>query len=106
MASGIEEIIHSAYAFVRGAETNKAISSLTLDHLLQQQIDAIRGKGARLLLDAAGVKSGTRPGKLETLDKIQADIDNVVSKIQEAGDDPAKLQALGLGYLVEKDDSV
>jgi hypothetical protein len=105
MASGIEEIIHSAYSFIRGTETNKAVASLTLDHLIQQQIDVIRGKGARLLLDAAGAKSGTKPGKLEMLDKIEADINNAVSKIQEAGDDPAKLKALGLEYLAQKDAS-
>ena len=79
MASrSVQERLHTAYAFVRGQESNKAISSLTLDHLLQERIEAIEGGASRALLDSAGATSSKRPSKLAQLDDMEKAIDEVV----------------------------
>jgi hypothetical protein len=58
------EMLHSAYAAVRGSAMNTAVSSITLDHLLQEQIDVIRG-------------SKKRVSKLDVLDTIEKNINGV-----------------------------
>lgn len=60
------EMLHAAYAAVRGAAMNRAVSSITLDHLLQEQIDSIRG-------------SKKRVSKLAVLDTIEKNINNVIN---------------------------
>ncbi len=96
MASAIEEVLHSAYSFIRGVEANKSVASLTLDHLIQQQIDAIKGGGSRVLLDAAGQRSMSRRSKLDLLNGIETDIDRIVKAVEDAGEDEEKLYQLGL----------
>jgi hypothetical protein len=59
------EMLHSAYAAVRGSAMNTTVASITLDHLLQEQIDSIRG-------------SKKRVSKLGILDTIEKNIDGVV----------------------------
>jgi hypothetical protein len=94
--SSIQELLQAGYSFVRGVETNRAISALTLDHLIQQQIDAIQGGDSRTLLNASGNSIDVRMSKLSMLDAIEKGIDNVVQAVGDAGDDPTKLEALGL----------
>jgi len=96
MASSIQDLVHTAYSFVRGQEANRSIAALTLDHLIQQQIDGIKGGDTRALLGAAGDVVGMRPSKLSILDSIEKSIDQVVQAVESAGDDPSKLDALGL----------
>ncbi len=96
VVSSIEEILQASYSFIRGVEANKSISALTLDHLIQQQIDAIQGGDTRTLLTADGSSAGVRVSKLSQLDSIQAGIDQLVQAVTAAGDDPVKLAALGL----------
>lgn len=78
--------LHSAYSFVRGVEQNRATASLTLNHLLQAQIQRIKG----------GENAGRRPSKLQELEKLEQDMEKVVKAVQDAGDDPDKLEALGV----------
>ena len=96
----IENLVQAAYSFIRGVESNRSVSSLTLDHLLQQHIDAIRGGDTRVLLDARGT-GHARSSKLAQLDSIQAGIDQVVQAVKDAGTDSTKLQELGL-YVPEQ----
>jgi hypothetical protein len=83
-----EELLHSAYSYVRGVETNKAIAAMTLDHLLQESIDAIKGGESRTLLGADGkpaTPSSKRPSRLAVLDSIEKGIDALVkAKTAEA----------------------
>lgn len=96
VATSIEELLQSAYSFVRGVEANKAISALTLDHIIQQQIDAIQGGDSHSMLSASGDTIGARTSKLAMLDSVQSGIDAVVQAVSSAGDDPTKLADLGL----------
>lgn len=83
MASrSVQERLHTAFSFVRGQETNRSISSLTLDHLLQERIDAIEGGESRNLLDAAGATTSKRPSKLAQLDDMEKAIDDVVKAFE------------------------
>lgn len=94
--SNVRSVLHSAYSFVRSVETNRAIASLTLDHLLQDQIQAILGGEERSILDAAGESLDRRTSKLDTLDRLDADVSAVVKAVMDAGNDPEKLAELGL----------
>lgn len=96
MNGSIQELLQNAYSFVRGAEANKAVAALTLDHLIQQQIDVIQGGDSQVLLNSAGDSTGLRASKLAMLDAIEKGIDQVVQAVAAAGDDPAKLNDLGL----------
>lgn len=102
MKTSIQEILHAAYSFVRSTELNKSISSITLDHLIQDHIEAIQGGESRGLLDATGKRTNLRPTKLDRLDRLEQDIDSVVKAVEEAGDDPQKLTALGLRVIPEE----
>lgn len=76
-----EEILHAAYSYVRGVETNKAIAVVSLDHLLNDAIEAIEGGTGRDLLGADGKASSrtsTRPSRLSVLDAIEKNIDALV----------------------------
>lgn len=61
----VQEMLHEAYSTVRGSEMSKSISNVTLDHLLQEQIDSIRGVGQT-------------SSKLSRLRTIEQNIDAVV----------------------------
>ncbi len=89
-----EEILHSAYSYVRSVETNRAIAQLTLDHLLQERIDAIKGGDSRTLLGADGKPSASltkRVSRLAVLDSIEAGINALVT----AKENEAKSQGSG-----------
>jgi hypothetical protein len=94
--SSIQELLQASYSFVRGVEANRATAALTLDHLIQQQIDAIQGGASRALLGASGNTIDVRMSKLSMLDTISQGIDRVVQAVSDAGSDPTKLEALGL----------
>lgn len=97
METDLQDILHSAYSAIRGAETNKALAPLTLDHLLQELIDSIQGGASRNLLSASGSSTNTsRVSKLDALDTIEKSINDVVAQVENAGNDEAKLQKLGL----------
>jgi hypothetical protein len=86
MPSGVEELLHNAYSFVRGVESNRAIATLTLDHLIQEHIDSIEGGEGRNLLDAAGKAVDSRLTKLERIDAVERDIAEAVKAIKNRTD--------------------
>lgn len=92
----VRTVLHSAYTFVRSVESNKASSALTLDHLIQEQIDAYQQNGQTAILDAAGNNVGNRLSKLDQLDTLKQQLDSVVQSISNAGKDPEKLNELGI----------
>lgn len=94
--SDLQRVLQSAYSFVRGVEVNKATSSLTLDHMIQEQIKKLKKGESRVLLDAGGDSVGNRVSYLDTLDSLETELSNVVKAVRDAGSDPAKLQALGI----------
>jgi hypothetical protein len=96
MPSSAEELIHSAYAYVRGVEKNKALAALTLDHLLNEHIIAIEGGDPDYVMSIQGEASAMRLPKLKRIELVQKSIDDLVTAVEAAGDDAAKLVALGL----------
>lgn len=103
MSDDIRTILHGAYALIRSKETATSIASLTLDHLIQEQIDTLKQGGTQDILNARGEprtdKKGTlqkRPSRWDEIDALEKSLDSAVKAIKDAGDDPQKLQQLGL----------
>jgi hypothetical protein len=71
-------ILHRAYSFIRSREMNKAVASMTLDHLLQEHIERIEGGDSRAMLSATGRRGAMRPSKLAELKQLEDDIASIV----------------------------
>lgn len=98
----LRKVLHSAYTFVRSVEVNRASSALTLDHLIQEQIDTYKQGSKRSILDAQGEVAANRISKIDALDTLQQELDQVVSAIKAAGSDAGRLRELGI-YEVDQD---
>lgn len=92
----LRQTLYEAYAFVRSMESNTAIAGLTLDHLINQQIQNLDQNSTTPILDSKGQSLGDWISRYDQLTKLNDDIQNVVSQVQAAGNDPAKLAALGI----------
>lgn len=88
--------IHSAYSFIRSVESNKAAASLTLDHLIQDHIKRLKKGETTSVIDSRGESVGARTSRWDQLDALEQELNKVVEAMKSAGDDPEKLQALGL----------
>lgn len=88
--------LHAAYTFVRSVEVNKASSSITLDHLIQEQIDSYKAASTRAILDAKGKSVGSKPSKLDDLDSLEKEVTTIVAAAKKAGSDAQKLRAIGI----------
>lgn len=96
MSSDLRTVLHSAYTFVRSIEVNKATASLTLDHLIQEQITKLKKGETTAILDSKGESLGNRIAYLDQLDALEKDLQDVVKAVKDAGTDQDKLAALGL----------
>jgi hypothetical protein len=96
MSGNLRQILHSAYTYVRSQEANKATAAITLDHLIQERIKSLKTKEVIQILNAKGQSVGNRTSRYDQLTDLQKSIDDVVSAIQAAGNDPVKLEQLGL----------
>ena len=92
----LRRVLHSAYSFVRSVEVNKAVGSLTLDHILQEQITKYKKSETRAILDSRGESLGNRVSYLDSLDTLQKELEDVIKSVKAAGSDQAKLQELGI----------
>lgn len=92
----LRKVLHSSYTFVRSVEVNRATAALTLDHLIQEQINSYKQASQRSIIDAKGQSVGNRTSKLDDLDTLQQQVDSVVSSVQKAGSDAAKLREIGI----------
>lgn len=101
----LRKVLHSAYTFVRSVEVNKASAALTLDHLIQEQIDSYKQSSQRAILDAKGEDIGKRSSKLDDLDTLQKEVESVVKAVKKAGTDAEKLRALGIFETGSKESS-
>jgi len=94
--SDLRKVLHSAYSFIRSVEVNKASASLTLDHMIQEQISTLKKGETRALLDAKGDSVGSRISYIDALESLEKELADVVKAVKDAGTDAAKLQALGI----------
>ena len=90
------KILHSAYAFIRSIESNKAAAAITLDHLIGEQIALLKKSETREVLDGKGESIGKRVSRWDSIDALEQEMTQLVKSIKEAGDDQAKLALLGL----------
>lgn len=74
----IRRAFADAYTFVRSSEINKTIASFSLDHYIDEAKREI--KDPRILRAASEptVGIGTRPSKLEALEKLESDFAKAV----------------------------
>ena len=94
--SDLRTVLHSAYTFIRSVEVNKATAALTLDHMIQDQINRLQSQTNRAILGSKGENLGDRISYIDTLDALQKQMQDIVTAIQNAGNDPDKLTQLGL----------
>lgn len=94
--SDLHNVLQSAYALIRSNEVNKAFSSITLDHLIQEQITTLKKGETTPMLDSRGESVGNRVSYWDSLDALETDLENVVKAIEDAGDDQQKLADLGI----------
>jgi siroheme synthase len=95
-SDNLRRILHSGLSFVRGVEVNRSTSALTLDHLIDEQIRTISRGETREMVDGRGSQYGKRPSKLDALDTLEKEIKEAAKAVRDAGEDEAKLAALGL----------
>ncbi|TXH11750.1 MAG: hypothetical protein E6R04_00520 [Spirochaetes bacterium] len=94
--SDLRRVLHSAYSLIRSVEVNKASASLTLDHMIQEQVARLKKGEERALLDSKGSSVGSRISFIDSLDALEKEVTDVVKAVKDAGTDPAKLQKLGI----------
>lgn len=94
--SDLRRVLHSAYTFIRSVEVNKATASLTLDHLIQEQITRLKKGETTAILDSKGDSLGNRISYLDELDALEKELKDSVKAVKDAGTDADKLAALGI----------
>ena len=94
--AGIRPQLHEAYAYVRGVEANTALSALTLDHMIQAQIDRLKKGSTTSLVDGSGNATDSRASRWDRIDAIGKNLKAAVQQVLDAGSDQAKLAQLGI----------
>ena len=97
-SENFRQVLHAGYTFVRSLETNKAISALTLDHLIQDHIDSLK-QGvtvASAILDDSGKSVGDRISRWDRVDEVEKLLTQAVKALKDAGTSSVKLAALGI----------
>lgn len=78
--------LHEAYTFVRSTEASRAVSPITLNHLIYKQMEFLKGS-PRPLIDAMGADTQSgRVSRYETIKAIKANIDKIIADIKKEGD--------------------
>lgn len=79
----IRRTIADVYTFVRSREINKAISSFTLDHYIEERKREI--KGQRVIRSASRPGEGVdrRPAQLDAISKLEEDFKKSFTKAKK-----------------------
>jgi hypothetical protein len=96
VSQDIRTKLHAAFTFVRSVEANRATASLTLDHLIQEQISSLKKGELRAVRDGVGTVIDNRISRWDQLETLQKDMEAVVSAIRGAKEDPDTLRRLGI----------
>ncbi len=83
------KVLHSAYVTLRSAEMSKAMSSMTLDHFIEEQINRLKGKGTDIQNDSflpltlrSKVKVDVKPSRWDMLESLDSSVKDVVEAIK------------------------
>lgn len=96
MSSDVRRAIHSAYTFVKSMEVNRSVATLTLDHMIGEQIQSLKQGEVRSEVDGSYEERGNRISRYDTITEIEKSLSDAISAIREAGSDQEKLRALGI----------
>jgi hypothetical protein len=89
----LRRILHSAISFVRSVESNRSFATVTLGHLVNEQVKFLKKGETRSIVDVGGHSVATRTSRWDQLNKLYADTKSAVEKIKQQGEN---LDALGL----------
>jgi hypothetical protein len=77
------EILHSAFAFVRSVEANRASAAITIDHVIQQQVKFLKAGEIRPIVDASGSSTGSRTSRYDEIKQLQDQVNKLVTVARE-----------------------
>lgn len=101
----LRKTLHSAVAFVRSVEANRAMGVVTLKHMVREQLQFLGGEPAkresrgitrRSIVDSIGASVGNRLSRWDRLDRLLIDTKGAVASVRAAGDDASKLAQIGV----------
>jgi hypothetical protein len=92
----LRKTLHSAVTFVRSVEANRAMGTITLKHMVSEQIKFLKPKATRSIIDAAGASVGNRMSRWDRLDQLLRDTKGAVASVRAAGDDASRLAKIGV----------
>lgn len=101
-ATGVREVLHSAFAYVWGYEARQKASKTTVEQLIVQAINSMKAGAVRTAKQGEGAYLAriSRLDQIEELERLLlgdgANEKGVIARIKEAGDDKAALNALGI----------
>jgi hypothetical protein len=86
----IRRIVADVYTFVRSREINKAISSFTLDHYIDERKREI--KGERIIRSASRPGEGVdrRPAQLDAITRLEEDFKKGFTKAKKMAESNTK----------------
>jgi hypothetical protein len=92
------QILHSGYSALRGLEVSKALSGVTLNHVIKGHIDSLKRDSLRasFLVDDRGESLGDRISQWDRIDEIEKMFKDAVKALEAAGDSTESLNALGI----------
>lgn len=70
----MRKMLGEAYAFVRGREYTKSIANITIEELMEEAIDRIKGTSGR---------TGLRETLLERIKRIQSEVATAVTTVKK-----------------------
>lgn len=92
----VKQFVHDSAILIRSTEINKSLGSLTLDHMIKEQIYALTGQGAREVIGVQQVVQAGRVPVIKQLQEIKDNIARAVDAVKAAGSDEDALINLGI----------
>jgi phosphopentomutase len=75
-------ILHSAFSFIKGVESNRATAAITLDHLIEEQIKSLKSGEVRDILDGQRNTRAVRTSRWDELDALEKQMSQVIQDLK------------------------
>jgi hypothetical protein len=92
----LRQLLHSAFVYVRSYEANQSTAAITLDQLLDEQIQFLKPAAKRTIVDASGKDVGSRISRYDRLTGLKDGMKAVVDAVKAAKQDEEVLKNLGI----------